>query len=317
MNVLGVLLAPVKCGATRLALGTRGERKLMRKAPVFSAIALVGVLAAMPAAADHPESATYRDIQDLQYDLENLDDSLRDLNSSASRQRAFGQRAEQIRERVTRLEEQIRRHRQDPARGLGATQEEVANLRRFIAALQSDIDEAPDSRKRWDGTLQEGTNIQVRLDQTLSSETARREDRVDASVATPVRADGRVILPAGTRVRGVVDSVQAAERPTKSGRLDLAFDTISLEDGTEIPLRSRVISLSEGLGGRETAKKAGIGALLGGVLGSIVGGKKGALVGVLIGGTGGVIASAGEEVTLPAGTVLTLRLERPIVIARR
>ena len=132
-----------------------------------------------------------------------------------------------------------------------------------------------------------------------------------------MRVDGRTVLPAGTRVRGVVDNVQEAERPNKGGRLDLVFDRIRLADGTEIPVRSRVLSVDEAKEGRGTAEKAGLGALLGGVLGGIVGGKKGAVVGAIVGGTGGVVATAGQEVTLPAGTLLTLRLDRPIVVARR
>ena len=287
----------------------------MSKRLVVSAIALVAAFAAMPVAAEHPTSASYRDIQDLQYDLENLDESLRDLD--ASDKSSFEQRAEQIREDVTRLEGQIRRHQQDPDRGLGATQDEVANLRQSIATLQADIAKTPDRRPRSAGTLPEGTSFEVRLDEGLSSKTARREDRIVASVATPVRVDGRVVLPAGTRVRGLVDDVQQAERPARSGRLDLVFDRIAFQDGAEIPLHSRVVSIEESLDTGDTAKKAGIGAILGGVLGSIIGGKKGALAGVLIGGAGGVVGTSGQEVTLPAGTILSLRLEKQVVVVAR
>ncbi len=289
----------------------------MRKALFFSVVALTLAFATAPAAADHPAAATYGDIQDLQYDLENLDASLRALDASDSRQGDYLRRSEQIREDVTLLEEQIRRHRQDPDRGLGASQDEVTRLRRSIAALQSDIDARADRIDRAAGTLPEGTSFDVRLEQALSSDTARREDRVEARIETPVRVDGRTVLPAGTRVRGVVDNVQEAERPNKGGRLDLVFDRIRLADGTEIPVRSRVLSVDEAKEGRGTAEKAGLGALLGGVLGGIVGGKKGAVVGAIVGGTGGVVATAGQEVTLPAGTLLTLRLDRPIVVARR
>ena len=193
----------------------------------------------------------------------------------------------------------------------------MANLRRSIAALQADIAETPDQRPRSAGTLPEGTRFDVRLDEPLSSKTARREDRVIASVATPVRVDGRVVLPAGTRVRGVVDDVQEAERPAKSGRLDLVFDRIAFADGTEITLHSRVVSIEEKLDTGDTAKKAGIGAILGGVLGSIIGGKEGALAGVVIGGAGAVVGTSGQELTLPAGTILSLRLERQVVVDAR
>jgi type IV secretory pathway VirB10-like protein len=287
----------------------------MSQSLYVSAMALVTALAVAPIAAEHPTSATYRDIQDLQYDLENLDASLRDLDSRETS--SFQQRAEQIREDVTRLEAQLRRHLQDPDRGLGATQDEVANLRRSIAALQADISETPARRPRSAGTLPEGTSFEVRLDEALSSKTARREDRFFASIATPVRVDGRVVLPAGTRVRGIVDDVQEAERPARSGRLDLVFDRIAFADGAEILLHSRVVSIEESLDAGDTAKKAGIGAILGGVLGSIIGGKKGALAGIVIGGAGGVVGTSGQEVTLPVGTTLSLRLEKQVVVVAR
>jgi hypothetical protein len=62
--------------------------------------------------------------------------------------------------------------------------------------------------------------------------------------------------------------------------------------------------------------KAGLGALVGGVLGAVVDGGKGAIIGAVLGGGGAVVASKGEEVDLPAGTVLTLRLEEAVTIAR-
>jgi hypothetical protein len=57
--------------------------------------------------------------------------------------------------------------------------------------------------------------------------------------------------------------------------------------------------------------------VLGGVLGGILGGKKGALLGVIIGGGGAVVASKGEDVELPEGTVVVMRLERELVVPRR
>jgi hypothetical protein len=53
------------------------------------------------------------------------------------------------------------------------------------------------------------------------------------------------------------------------------------------------------------------------VLGGILGGKKGALLGVIIGGGGAVVASKGEDVELPEGTVVVMRLERELVVPRR
>jgi type IV secretory pathway VirB10-like protein len=65
--------------------------------------------------------------------------------------------------------------------------------------------------------LEAGTDIQVRLEQPVSSKTARLEDRVEATVAEAVRSGSRVVIPVGSRVRGVV---QPPSRPSGRPRPD-------------------------------------------------------------------------------------------------
>lgn len=282
--------------------------------PVFT-FALLALLAAGPSArADHPGSATMRDVQELQFDLENLDQSLRTLDANDSRYQELQQRVDWLRRDLTRLEQQITRHRRNSGQGLGATEEEVQKLRDDARALQRDIAR---SGERWDGelTIPEGTEVEIQLDQPLSSASARVEDRVLASVARPVIAEGRVVIPAGTQVEGVVDRVQRAQRPTRSGQLDLTFERLVLDDGRALPLQSRIVSAGQ-RDGRFDRRNAGIGAVLGGVLGSVIGGTKGAIVGIVVGGAGGgLAASAGRNVELPEGSRLTLRLDRPLAMA--
>ena len=66
----------------------------------------------------------------------------------------------------------------------------------------------------------------------------------------------------------------------------------------------------------QSQKQGAIGAAIGGILGKVLGGTKGAIVGVLIGGAGGAIASNGDDVELPAGTVFTLQLDRAVNVTR-
>ena len=65
---------------------------------------------------------------------------------------------------------------------------------------------------------------------------------------------------------------------------------------------------------QRTGHKAGIGALIGGIFGSLVDGKRGLIVGALVGGTGAVVATKGDDVDLPAGSLLTIRLDEDLVI---
>jgi hypothetical protein len=278
---------------------------------------LSGLLAAAPgASAQARGGASTRDLQRLQDSLTNLDESLADLDPEHPRTGEFQERAADIREDLVWLKVQIRRHQRSSSTGWGAARTDVEEIRQSIVDLQQDVDTAlrRASARPNEITLEEGTEIQVRLEDRLSSATARREDRFEASVAAPVRARGLVVIPAGTRVLGVVQDVERGERPSRAGRLDLSFHAIYLDDRTRTDIRTRVVQIEQDVDRGDQAKKAGIGAVLGGVLGSMIGGKKGAVIGVLAGGAGGVLAKTGEDAVLPAGTILTLSLERPLTV---
>src|SRR6185295_565799 len=267
-----------------------------------------------PVFADHPEGATQADLRELRTEVNRLDDSLQALDESDPRTRDFRKREQEIRNRLVTLRDEMRRHQQDESQGLGASKDEVADLRRDITSLDRDIDAAYDHpRATGNVDLPNGTTIKVRLEEALSSKTSRVEQRVVATVAESVTRSGRTAIPAGTEVRGTVSSVQAAQRPSKGGRLEVDFDQMTL-DRQRVGMDARVVKVEES---GVDKKKAGLGAVIGGVLGAVLDGKSGAVIGAIVGGGGAVVASSGEEVELPAGTVLTVQLERPMTLARR
>jgi hypothetical protein len=210
----------------------------------------------------------------------------------------------------------VRRHAQDPDRGLGATKEEVDSIQQQIVSLRRDIEASGVGSGRGDyGDIRvpDGTEIQIRLDQPLSSRTARPEDRIVGTVAESVRQDGRVAIPAGTEVRGIVRDVEPARRPAHGARMEMSFNQMQLGNRT-VDIQSKLVSVNEG---RVDKRKAGLGAILGGVLGAVLDGKKGAVLGAIVGGTGAVVATKGDDVELPAGTLLTVRLDRPVSLVRQ
>jgi hypothetical protein len=288
----------------------------MRRLALLS-LGLLLVLAALPVAADHPGSATATDLRRLQDDLDSLDDAMDMLRPTHPQYQELKDRAEEIREEIIALKVQLRRHERNPDRA-GPLRDDVDMLRRDIANLRNDIDDsvAGGGTATGDGTLDVGTDIQVRLEQPLSSRTARMEDRFETTVVRDIRVNGRTVVPTGSRVRGIVQAAEAAERPAKPGKLELTFDTLTLPGGSRSDIRTRVISIKEDVDRGDTARKGGMGALLGAVLGRVVGGTKGALIGLVVGGAGGIVASKGDDVELPEGSVLTLRLERPLTVRR-
>jgi hypothetical protein len=160
------------------------------------------------------------------------------------------------------------------------------------------------------------TEFDVRLQTPLSSATSQVEDRFEATTAVDLKdSDGRVLVPAGSIMRGVVSSVNKAGRIERKGSLQVAFDRITV-DGRSYPIRATVTQAIESEGIKGEVGKIGIGAGAGAILGAILGGGKGALAGILIGGGGTIAATEGKDVELPAGTVLRVRLDTPITLAR-
>jgi hypothetical protein len=285
---------------------------------VVSLAVLASLFASVPAVSAQTRGATStRDMERLQDALANLDESLADLDPEHPRTGEFQERAADLREELVWLKVEIRRHQQQTGgTGWGAARADVEEIRRSIESLQADVDTAlrRNSGRPAEVILEEGTEIQVRLLDRLTSATARPEDRIEATVAAPVRTRGLIAIPAGTRVLGVVNAVERGQRPSRAGRLDLAFHAIYLDERTRTDMRTRVVQIEQDVDRHDQAKKAGIGAVLGGVLGSMIGGKQGAVIGVLAGGAGGVLAKTGEDVVLPAGTILTLSLDRPLTV---
>jgi hypothetical protein len=202
----------------------------------------------------------------------------------------------------------MRRHSESGAAGTGVSRGEVVDLREHVSDVRSELARAFGAAEEL--RIPEGTAIQVRLDAALSSRTARVEDRVDATLIEAVKVNGEIAIPAGTSVRGLVLAAEPAERPSKAGRLELTFDAVYLDDGRH-DMQARVVEFREGSG---AGRKAGIGAAVGAIVGGILGGKDGAIAGILVGGGGAVVASKGEDVELPTGTVVTLRLDRPLIV---
>lgn len=158
-----------------------------------------------------------------------------------------------------------------------------------------------------------GTELDVRLENQLSSSTAQVEDRFTATTVADLYNGNRALIPAGSVVRGVVTSATKAGRIERTGKLTLAFDRVTV-NGRSYPMHGTVTEALQSGGYRQDAGKIGAGAGVGAIIGGILGGLKGALAGILIGGGGVVAATEGQDVELPAGTVLRVRLDSPISI---
>jgi hypothetical protein len=306
--------------------------KLTRLAGLAAVLALcLGV--AGPAAAQ--SNVTSADIQRLQ---DNIYDASRDVSQVRSRDQALASQLQaeldDARDEATYLKVKLRRNEPIARSEYSDVRDKIENIRSrargdsgggYTPPAGSSSEPARTEQSRQTPTtgrsqnpneIPVGTEFDVRLQNTLSSATAKVEDRFEATTMVDLRDDrGRVLVPAGSTMRGIVSSVNKAGRIDRKGSLTVAFDRVTI-NGRSYPMRATVTQAlqSEGIAGEK--EKIGIGAGAGAILGAILGGAKGALAGILIGAGGTVAATEGKDVELPSGTVLRVRLDSPLNLQR-
>jgi hypothetical protein len=158
-----------------------------------------------------------------------------------------------------------------------------------------------------------GTEVDIRLQNSLNSGTAQVEDRFEGTTVADLSVDGRVAIPSGSVVRGVVTAVEPGTRTNRTSKLTVSFDQVTV-NGRSYPIRGTVTQAIEGEGIKGETGRTAAGAGVGAIIGGILGGFKGALAGILIGGGGTIAATEGKEVELPQGAVLRVRLDSPVHI---
>ena len=164
--------------------------------------------------------------------------------------------------------------------------------------------------------LSSGTVIPVRFETSVSSAHSDPEDRVRAIVREDVRANGNVVIPAGSEIRGHVLNAQRSGRVKGRAQLALRFNEVNI-NGRWHRIGTQRISLVADDSYKRDAALVGGGAGAGAIIGAIADGKEGAAKGALIGagtGTGAVLVTRGKEVGIGSGARWRVRLNQPLVV---
>ena len=165
-----------------------------------------------------------------------------------------------------------------------------------------------------------GTKVPVRTEETIDSATAAEGQTYAAEIADDVfDANGDVVVPRGANAQIVIRSATKGNR--FHGTSDLVLDLQSISVGGKQYLVSTTDLQQKGKQGfganKRTAEFTGGGAALGAIIGAIAGGGKGAAIGAGAGaGAGAVtqVATKGGAIRVPAETVLTFQLDKPVQI---
>ena len=175
----------------------------------------------------------------------------------------------------------------------------------------------PSDPQQVEGTEEDlipvGQQLDVRLQTSLSSDTAEPEQRFETTTVVDLLQGNEVLVPAGSLVRGIVRSVEPAGKLDRTGSLTLAFDELVIR-GREYPIRANAAQVFKSGGIRDEAKTVGTAGAVGAIVGGIIGGLEGALIGAAVGSGGVIAATEGEDVELPAGTIVRIRMDSPVRI---
>lgn len=162
--------------------------------------------------------------------------------------------------------------------------------------------------------LPSGTELRVRLDSDLGSKISQPGDAFTATVADDVVIDGTSVIAKGARADGTVVDAEPLGKIKGGARLVVRLDRVHTNWGS-YPVDTSSISRVEKGKGKRTGLFAGGGAGFGALVGGLAGGGKGALIGGLAGagaGTAGSAFTGNHQIVLPAETLLTFRLEKPV-----
>ena len=165
-------------------------------------------------------------------------------------------------------------------------------------------------------TIPAGTRLSVRTGDTIDSKTATEGQGFRGSLDSPLVVGGRVVVPAGSDVTLVIGNVKSAGRIKGNSSLSLKPTALQYA-GKTYEINSSDYQGTGKARGKNTALKTGIGAAAGALIGGLAGGGKGAGIGAAAGGGAGFGWNAfthGDQVKIPAETVLNFQLQAPLSV---
>ncbi len=154
-----------------------------------------------------------------------------------------------------------------------------------------------------------GTEITVRMIDSIDSEKSKPGDTFRASLDEPLRVGDREVAPKGADA--TVKLVQSKESGKLSGKTELTIELVSVTiGGRAVPFSTASVSQASASQTAKTAKTAATVGAVGAVIGAIAGGGKGAAIGAGAGaaaGAGSQVLLGGQRVLIQPETLLTFR----------
>lgn len=86
--------------------------------------------------------------------------------------------------------------------------------------------------------LEDGTPVKLKLQETLSSKTAKANDVIAFVVMEDVKLKNTVVITRGATAKGVVIAAKRGKMLGRKGKLTIAVKDVTLAKGAQVPLRA-------------------------------------------------------------------------------
>jgi hypothetical protein len=182
--------------------------------------------------------------------------------------------------------------------------------------------------------IPQGAHVLLRMENSLSTRTAKEGDFVYLRTAVPIASSGDIAVPSGSYVQGVVSLSKQSGRVKGRAQLAIRLETLTLASGKVYKFSPHLSSVDSGESGQKVegaentveqapgkGQDAGRVAILAGS-GAAIGGLadrtwKGAGIGAGVGSAVGlatVLLTRGKEVELRQGSTLDVVFDRPVAL---
>ncbi len=165
-------------------------------------------------------------------------------------------------------------------------------------------------------TIPDGTPIEIRLTQSLSSASSASGQAFAGTIGEPIVVDGAVVVPQGATVTGRV--LLAKHSGRLRGPAELAVTLTSLQVGGQ---NYEIVTSHKSWRGKSHKKRnlawIGGGGGAGAFVGAMAGGGVGAAIGAGVGAGGGTVTAfvtGRKNIVLPSETRLRFVLRKPVSI---
>ena len=196
--------------------------------------------------------------------------------------------------------------------------QQTANNNKTPSPVSNPVQPPPPPPPPKKFTIDQGTQLTVRLVDPIDSEKNQTGDTFHATLNAPLSSDGEEAVPAGVEVVGHLVEVKSAGKFAGQSDVVMQLDSLSF-GGRTYNIQTDQYSKKGSSRGKNTATKVGAGAAIGGIIGALAGGGKGAAIGAAAGaGVGGGVQAAtkGQQIKFPSETVLNFTLQQPVTVVQ-